>query len=155
METKAIVEKITSTFQITCRSGNLMSAFVISHQAMDRCVGAILYKEKPYGSPLGTFCGQAVESWDPSQLGRMLYGLNTQAVAQRYNEAPADMSSYCFNPNNVGSLEAGIKALESLLYQCSEGDIFETSGYKELERALGLLCLSVVRSSPAYEKAPW
>ena len=132
-----------------------MSAFVISHQAMDRCVGAILYKEKPYGSPLGTFCGQAVESWDPSHLGRMLYGLNTQAVAQRYNETPEDMSTYVFNPLQVGPLVAGIKALESLLYQCSEGNIPETSGYKELERVLGALCRSVVRSSPAYEKAQW
>ena len=131
-----------------------MSAFVISQAAMDRCVGAILYKDGVYGCPVGTFCGQAAAAWEPTKLGRLLYELNTAAVAQRYNEPAQDMSAYVFQPYNVGSLVTGIKALESLLYQCSEGSITETEGYQELQRALGLLCRSVVRNSPAYEKAP-
>ena len=131
-----------------------MSAFVIRNQEMDRCVGAIFHER--YGSyAVASFCGKPLEEWDKSELGRMLYAMNASAVAERYNEAPEDCSSYRFQQQHVGPIVAGIKALDCLHYQCSEGDTDQTEPYRELERVIGLLCASVVREMPAYQRAEW
>jgi hypothetical protein len=104
-----------------------------------------------------------------TKLGRELYALNADAVAQRYEE-PMDLElaqSYEFAKNWSGPwlMVPGTppaatdveqyKALCCLIYQCSEGDVPETKLYKLLVKHRQDLAERIVHDLPAYDLAPW
>jgi hypothetical protein len=99
----------------------------------------------------------------PSELGRHLFAMNIAAVSARYggedvNDLPGpneDVSRYptdyeapeCGGPLDVDEWRDGEEAVESLSYQCAEGDIPETwPAYAQLEAARD-------RIRPAAQKA--
>ena len=48
-----------------------------------------------------------------------------------------------------------VKALQCLHYQCSEGNVPETKGYKELENVIREVVMSIIYSMPEYDQAEW
>jgi hypothetical protein len=150
-----------------------MSAFVISEQTMLRCVRAITARGH-YGMHLRTFAGIATDAPEAATaIGRRLFTLNIEAVQQRYPDTqdnPANMpgSMGCaalpltFNARRItarrvtpADLIDGIKALQALRYQCSEGDVPGAGLYAELGAAIGALAVEVVATLPEYQKASW
>jgi hypothetical protein len=156
-----------------------MSAFIVSKECMDRVVSAICARSQ-YGQIIRSFAG--IDTNEPSaatEIGRRLFTLNIESIQQRYPDtldnpdnmpgpcdakgstalrmavtykAPSISRSPIYSPE---SLVAGVKALQSLTYQCAEGDVTETPLFKELQAAAGDVAIEIVRRLPAYDKADW
>jgi hypothetical protein len=141
-----------------------MSAFVISPETMSRAVRAICARNS-YGQIIPTFAGVDTSAKNACTLiGRRLFTLNVEAVMQRYPDDNASEYAYTetfelLTPNNPAmhrgkALIAGYKALGSLAYQCSEGDVPQTDLYRELRTAMGAIAEQIVTNLPEYEAAP-
>lgn len=120
-----------------------MSAFIVSEACMHRCVKAMLPDEA------------SCEEGD--ELGRKLFAMNQRAVQARYGvrkdgyDAVPEYRYVSVIPDRY----AALKALCSLKYQCSEGDVPEEPLYKELSEAVSELALKIAMSAPEYERAAW
>ena len=133
-----------------------MSAFIVEKTCIDRAVS--LWMTDGHGqSPSGGMpfsCDQADE------LGRQMIRLNVSAVDKRYstNEG-ADWDTYIeayrYPLKHVPRI-AALKALQCVIYQCSEGNEFtSTNTYKEMRRMEKLALQHIVGQLPEYQKAPW
>ena len=154
-----------------------MSAFVIDTTAMHSVIRGVFGRSR-CGQIVPQFDGAYTAAGDrrsvePSDIGRKLFALNVEAVMQRYpdcRENPNDLpgphdvhllaDSYQAPPNLARPMDragmvASYKAVRSLLYQCSEGDVPDRPLFSELQRAAGEIAGEIVRSLPDYDKAPW
>ena len=129
-----------------------MSAFVISDETMHRVVEAfVLYEKLP--------------SVPASELGDMLFEMNFAAMRARYGDT-FEPSDYRHAKREATPAEM-FKAVECLLYQCSEGSVPNTTLYAMAEEvaerlAVKLTGLSDVTAAkqrawhlPEVERAPW
>jgi hypothetical protein len=154
-----------------------MSAYVIDSATMGRVLRG-LFARNHYGQIVPLFDGEHTDpgdrrSADPTELGRKLFAMNVEAVTQRYpdcRENPENLpgphgaerlaTEYCA-PSVIGyrrdaaELTDFYKAIQCLLYQCSEGDVFESPLFLELQRAAATLACAIVELSPAYQRAGW
>jgi hypothetical protein len=145
-----------------------MSAFVINTDTMHRCVRGILAKSQ-YGQVIRHFMDIDTSANDAgTQIGRLLFTLNIEAVQQRYpgtldnphnmpgpidedgnSTALSEAETYCYCPSTKPQtrkvLVDSFKALECLEYQCSEVDVPERPDYAALQKASGLLAAHIVR----------
>ena len=85
--------------------------------------------------------------------------LNIQALKERYGDSEDMYKGYKYiNQINV-ILDLNkvqlIKALQCLHYQCSEGNVPDSKGYKELEEVTQEVVMSIIYSMPEYEEAEW
>ena len=97
-------------------------------------------------------------------MAHNLWRMNARALFERYGDKPeefeADIVAYA-NPHPSNDPYQLLKSATCLLYQCSEGNVPETTLYGELERAtealsdkLGNANMSGTRSA-RYEQAKW
>lgn len=150
-----------------------MSAFVVSTSCINRVV-AVICGRGEYGPIVRQFDGIDTQSRGAAtEIGRRLLSLNIEAVMQRYPDTqdnpaalPGDTDAlwqrdhYKAAAGRAGKLDTatlidGVKALQCLAYQCSEGDVTETPLFRELTAAAGTVALEVVRRQPAYSQAEW
>ena len=148
-----------------------MSAFVISKATMTRVVRGICESE-PRGFMAHDFLRVPLKSANaPTLIGRRLFSLNIEAVMQRYpdcaedpNRMPGDADSATapetfrcedYRPLTHKERIASLKALQCLIYQCSEGDIPERQEYRELRDMERRVMARIVEALPEYEAAPW
>ena len=52
-------------------------------------------------------------------------------------------------------LADSLKALQCLIYQCSEGNIPETDAYQALKAAESAIAIAIAEAHPAYAAAGW
>lgn len=118
-----------------------MSCFIVENRTIDKIVRHLLSGGLP------------IES---EALGRQLQALNLQAFMTRYPkyDAPPYVEPYQWSGTKYGACETW-KALSCFLYQCTEGDVPETSLYQELEIAKNRLAGEIVSSLPDTRDAPW
>lgn len=126
-----------------------MSAFIVSDGTMDRVVAAVLMIRRKT-----TFDGLPATPENATKIGRRLYVLNSAAVGQRYDENEIEGAGYTYRPIDRGE-PAFYKAVRSLLYQCSEGDVPERELFKDLERLSEQLAARYIKATKVYESAPW
>jgi hypothetical protein len=154
-----------------------MSAFVIDAGAMDQVIRALFGRTR-YGQIVPRFDGAFTApghpgSADPTETGRKLFTMNVEAVTQRYldcranpKDLPGPAGAHLLptayraperlaRPLDQATMVACYKAIKSLLYQCSEGDMPDSPLYGELERAAGQIAGDIVRDLPAYQAAAW
>jgi len=123
-----------------------MSAFIVSERTMQRVVTAMRREEGAWE--------------DACQLGRDLYAMNHRAIEARYGEpqyVPPFEWTVQMLPDE-GDRKRWcelLKALDCLLYQCSEGDVPKEALYKQLEACRNKLRAEIVHGLPEYDKAPW
>src|SRR5258708_27614180 len=87
------------------------------------------------------------------ERGHKLYGLNAEAVLQRYDR-PEDVQEYrcaVVSPPLIQQL----KSLSCLIYQCSEGNVPQTALYQSLVRRKIDLTNEIVCNSEEYDRADW
>lgn len=158
-----------------------MSAFVIGKDTMDRAVAAICGTDKYYRSVVLLLDGTPTNQSDsPTTIGRRLFAMNIEAVTQRYDDCREDPNNlpgpcdaeggstvvnmateYQFGGETLNKRSgkakwtAALKSLVCLHYQCSEGDVVETSLFKELDRAIRQIAVDIVSNTPEYQKAEW
>ena len=139
-----------------------MSAFIVSKETMDRVVSAI---DKHRGQDFGGI--HLVDSASCDRLGRKLYAMNLDAVIQRY---PGDTKDTAPGPIDIADIHGaykwkmslpahhaavGYKAISSLLYQCSEGNVPERPLYKALDALYDSLAHRIASDSKTVQRAIW
>jgi hypothetical protein len=93
-------------------------------------------------------------------IGNALYRANNRAVNQRYslkNKAPKYKGKIPIVHNGATKRELCdiLKALECLLYQMSEGNVFGSRIFNELEKITGNIGREIARRCPEYDAAQW
>ena len=126
-----------------------MSAFLVAKETIHKAVFAMC--RVPHGH------GWKPAAEDMDKVGRELWRLNAQAVSARYSEPPEEIADEEYDyPLRVYPLPVALKALQCLIYQCSEGDIPKTSGlYQQMRDAELRLACEIVQAMPEYENAAW
>jgi len=135
-----------------------MSAFIVSMQTMQNVVNAVHMAHTRYRRSEYTFCGVKVAfTPDLAKVGAVLFTMNQEAVNQRYIEED-------FAPNYIHkthipvtgrALAPYIKAIDCLIYQCSEGSVPKHDHFKQLEAVRETLVNELLRSLPEYGNAKW
>lgn len=147
-----------------------MSAFVVDPQTISNIV-SYFYTRRNRDSWLVDKLKRETEfavdnSSYVQDLGQAMYNMNINAVSQRYpndtiNTLPGSYTednkllAFKYKFNCDMSRVWAIKALESLLYQCSEGNVEDTKMFKFWVSVKHSWAMEVIRSLPEYEKAPW
>lgn len=140
-----------------------MSAFIVGDATINRVVSFITQLSvhagprrelADYGAELGSDEGLA-------DLARAMFALNVSAVDQRYPDhrtsadAPFRTEDFAYQYKLSTEIQA-FKSLECWLYQCSEGDIPDTSLlYACMVRVRNCMAVELIRQSPAYRGAQW
>ena len=119
-----------------------MSCFIVSKECMDLAVYA---------------ASQDHESCeDMDERGREFYQMNLDAFNACYNgRHSSDVPEYRFRPLGKPSAISQYKAVQCLLYQCTEGDIEKREQFKRLEKTLHELAADIVCELPEYKTAQW
>jgi hypothetical protein len=98
------------------------------------------------------------DMWD-EKLAQAMFTLNCAGVDARYGEGTAKQDvtiPFTYKPEYCLTLVEVFKALQCWLYQCSEGDIPETSKlYQFFSDVENYLARKIVMDLPAYQKELW
>lgn len=132
-----------------------MSAFEVSNKTMQKVIWGIkTVCRESFHSPekLGISDIYDYKQWN--DLGKRLFEMNIEAVNQRYEEKNNTKVFFIYNQPECTKFEA-LKAMECLLYQCSEGNVIETPLYKELDLYVNLMQKNIIKEMPEYENAEW
>lgn len=124
-----------------------MSAYFVEKETVDGAICAILHS------------GFLMSLEQATTLGRSLWLLNAAALEQRYEDESAtdyleEITAYTWAPQRKDQVTL-IRALDCLLYQCSEGSVPEAKLFKWAQEIADRLAGPHLRSSQAYYNAPW
>lgn len=124
-----------------------MSAFVVKMQTIHRAVGAMVdFSECPSSEKL-------------DRLGQDLWDLNVQSVNTRYPEGdrePEQEYKFIYLSAQCSNRVQALKSLQCLMYQCSEGNIPETSLlYRAIQKTELRLMHEIIDALPEYKAAKW
>ena len=149
-----------------------MSSFIVSNATINRIVAVLEYAtqwKRLFPNPV--YVNETLQVFNTKSakdLGQRLYDINVAAINHRYpdavkniNNAPGTIDD---NGNHVpykyemvlpGTRFQGLKAIDCLVYQCSEGDIVNHPLYKALKDYGLAICSAIVSDMPEYENAIW
>lgn len=123
-----------------------MSAFIVDEFTMHRVLMGVHWAGGR---------GQ-IDREEMTKLGRKWYAMNREAVIQRYrDDSEFAVPNYEFKllaPRNPVDY---VKAMQCLVYQCSEGDVPDTQEYANLRDVLNVAMGKLIRNMPGYESAAW
>lgn len=146
-----------------------MSAYIVNEETMDVIINH-LYFTATRNQGRAEYCYRGITELKPDTeeeaqaLGDALYQLNLDAVMQRYSVCTIDdlpgpigwkPGQWKFTHTIPPPAVRAYKAMQCLLYQCSEGDVPEQMLYRRLEETKRDLAEKIVDSLPQYEAAPW
>ena len=124
-----------------------MSAYFVEKETVDGAIGAILHS------------GFFMSLEQATSLGRSLWLLNAVALEQRYEEQTAQdyldtINTYVWQPQAQDRLVL-IKALDCLVYQCSEGNVPKSDLYQWASGIADKMAGPALRKTQGYYAAPW
>lgn len=138
-----------------------MSAFIVAPETMQVVVTALM-------DPRHVDLGLSVTSNNcagADKLGRDLYRMNHAAYNARYpdmaNEHNFESDSFEWNltgngDNSQDGKMRRLKAIQCLIYQCSEGHVPEEwHQYRTLTEMERRLMQEIIDELPGYKAAPW
>ena len=136
-----------------------MSAFIVSDTTMNFVVNTIQDFDGLRSSCFAPFLTDG--EVDCNKLGNKLFHLNNDAVCQRYDDH--DDSNVIEFFRHTSLMPASdraekcqrLKAVQCLIYQCSEGDVPETPLFKALDALSDWLQYNIISSLPEYNAAKW
>ena len=146
-----------------------MSAYIVDNSTINRIVAGLIQAEQSsWNSPYckSYDCELAIDQNTAEQFAISLRAMNENAVSQLYtmdalDELPGPQESGKLAPFRYMTIIPPspvqfVKSLDCFIYQCSEGDVPDTSPlYKALYAYRGTLCHHIVSSGDAYETANW
>ncbi len=132
-----------------------MSAYIVEDKTINKVI-TFLDNDQNMRSYLHHNLGLDLDSHEKAfAFGKKLLALNIQAVNERYDENKSIVpNGYEFHYELTDQIGA-YKALQCLIYQCSEGDIPKTNLYKMLQEISGYMAHSIVSSLQVYKERPW
>ena len=145
-----------------------MSEFIVEDETINRIVTRLDRGRNGAGrnwAEGATYIMQRLGDHDvptnPAELGQAMMDLNAQAIVNRYEDRePAremlpEAERYAFSPKLDGR-HTVLKSVECWLYQCTEGDIPETSDlFRIMQDYSHQLAHAIAASAPEYEQANW
>jgi hypothetical protein len=125
-----------------------MSAFIVEKEIIDSIVTYV------FGMNMDTdFFKRNTDTQNENELGQFLWDVNYKAVNQRYNEDDSpEKYTFQLNPKNPCQV---YKFLECLLYQCSEGDVYESKEFRLIEQIQHSVAKRIIELTPQYKNAEW
>ena len=142
-----------------------MSAYVIDDKTMSRVLKAFTACSH-YGYTIAGYSADVKRMAEDNQIATLqaianaLYRANNRAVNQRYglkNKAPKFKGKIPIL--RIDATRAELcdisKALDCLLYQMSEGTVFNSRIFRELERIAGNIGREIARRCSEYDFSPW
>ena len=132
-----------------------MSAFIVTNRTISVIIAGLHTHQNEYmASKVYEAAGMNYRTTPEQEFGQALLSMNDAAVSQRYNEAEGGQE-YRYTIEFPPSGPVLAKALNCLLYQCSEGDVPERPLFKALDDFRNYLCQQIVADLPTYKAAPW
>jgi hypothetical protein len=143
-----------------------MSAYIVENKTINRIVEALLYSRDTHSlnGPLPAMYNKWLKEFsqdEPEEIGLALYGMNYNAVMQRYSDLKRDElpgpieAGYKYSDEPITSAIQIYKSLQCYLYQCSEGDVPELPLYKALDAYQHEIADHMITNTPEYERAAW
>ena len=137
-----------------------MSAYVVDSETINKIVSFLnfsneyVYWDHTYlFRKLGYNIPYIVDDYE--RLANDLFQMNVNAVKQRYS-GDTEEYTYQFRTSiNVRPAVEVYKAAQCLLYQCSEGNVPDTSLYKALNQFCSDLAEVIIANMPEYKSAYW
>ena len=137
-----------------------MSAYVVEDETINRIV-AWLECDKIGSEHVATHiltahgytCDEEFE-----RLAHEMFQLNVDAVNQRYGPGEAEKFrplDFQYAVKMPPTPIQALKALQCLLYQCSEGDVPESPLYQMLREIESTIARAIVSRLPEYTNAAW
>ena len=105
-----------------------MSAWMFDHGGMDRVVDAIVYAAK-HGCPT-----PMTLLMPGTQVGNRLFKMNSEALYARYGNDPSYCDpppDYAYKASRADEIQM-CKTLHCFTYQCSEGDVPDSTLYQQI-----------------------
>ncbi len=137
-----------------------MSAFIVEDYVINTIVTFIHNhnrgRDKDYYYILNPLRSKGFLAHTPAVLGKMLFDLNCKAVDARYGAGDNAGETYTYKPMPHNNIYQVLKYIDCLIYQCSEGDIPETSDlYDAINQLSGEIAHKLVEAMPQYQQADW
>lgn len=134
-----------------------MSSFMVTTTTMQHVVAGIFAGHRGKDTLALLFDGNYYHGQKGlTDLGNALFAMNGLALHARYGMSdPAPAFRFDMGMLATPALVEHYKAMQCFLYQCSEGNIPESSLFQAVDDAAGLLARRIVEQSAAYEDAPW
>jgi len=137
-----------------------MSAYVVDSETINKIVSFLnfsneyVYWDHTYlFRKLGYNIPYIVDDYE--RLANDLFQMNVNAVKQRYS-GDTEEYTYQFRTSiNVRPAVEVYKAAQCLCYQCSEGNVPDTSLYKALNQFCSDLAEVIIANMPEYKSAYW
>jgi hypothetical protein len=137
-----------------------MSAYVVDSETINKIVSFLnfsneyVYWDHTYlFRKLGYNIPYIVDDYE--RLANDLFQMNVNAVKQRYS-GDTEEYTYQFRTSiNVRPAVEVYKAAQCLCYQCSEGNVPDTSLYKALNQFCSDLAEVIIANMPEYQAAYW
>ena len=144
-----------------------MSAFIVEDQTINEIIAFLrLYQQRTTNSRYSRMIQEAgydieknEEEW--KHLADDMFWTNCVAVDKRYGVGQAQTFrelnfKYEFHPEEGANAIQAFKSLRCWLYQCSEGDVPETSEiFKLMDKVSDTTAHAIVSEMPEYKKARW
>ena len=139
----------------------MMSAFLVADKTLHKILSQLGYEIRQRQSTWlkNTFEKElsldfANPDW-ATQLGQKMWDVNQLSLGYRYGDKPIVLT-YTFQPVLCTPIQA-FKALQCWRYQCTEGEIPETSKlYTFFDRVvIPAVARAIVERTPEYEEADW
>ena len=143
-----------------------MSAYVVDNKTINRIVSALLYSRDTnrFDGPLPAMYNKWLKEFtqdEPEEIGAALYGMNCNAVMQRYPDCSTDElpgpidAGYKYRNELITSSIQFYKSLQCYLYQCTEGDVRTLPLYNALEAYQHEIADHIITNTPEYDNAKW
>lgn len=132
-----------------------MSSFVVDDKTINS-IASFIFTDKDSQRSVEKLNALGIAT-RPQDLGEEMYKLNLAAVEDRYGEYSAgQMCSLDYKYRRVTASKIQVlKNLRCWIYQCSEGEVPNTTLYKFMDEYSGELALDIVRTMPEWEIANW
>ena len=143
-----------------------MSAYIVDNKTINRIVSALLYslELRSLNGPLPPMYNAWLKEFsqdEPEEIGLALYGMNYNAVMQRYPDLKSDElpgpvdAGYKYSDEPIPSAVQIFKSLQCYMYQCSEGNVPQLPLYKALEDYRISIMEHMITNTPEYDQASW
>ena len=139
-----------------------MSAYVISNEQMEIIASAVWYSKDPHYTShfpnmryIKDFGELTISGKEHMQtVARRIHDMNCNAVNQRYSHfSESETSAFIWQESHIKTIFEVYKAIECLLYQCSEGNVPQLNLFKALDNYRNAIARKIATNTSDYKAA--
>ena len=138
-----------------------MSAFMVEDETINKVVTWLKREVSTNHFPLTVAFKHHIDltsdQWE-EKLANAMFQLNGDGVNARYGEGEVEQFrplNFTYKPEPYVSNVQVLKSLQCWMYQCSEGDVPQTTLYQFFAEVESYLAVHIVMDLPEYDQAKW